>query len=77
MSILRLLMSMYLAILAKAWSFLFALYFASKNQLPGFYVIGTLVESGLVWILKSLTLSSFLMEQFETWILKVPFRAHD
>ena len=63
MSILRLLMSMYLAILAKAWSFLFALYFASKNQLPGFYVIGTLVENGLVWILKSLT---FLMEQFET-----------
>ena len=57
MSILRLLMSMYLAILAKAWSFLFALYFASKNQLPGFYVIGTLVENGLVWILKSLTLS--------------------
>ena len=59
MSILCLLMSMYLAILAKAWSFLLAFLHSWLTWLSKFSLL-------LIWIPKSLTLSSILMEQHET-----------
>ena len=29
---------------------MFSKRFASKNQLPGFYISGTLVQNGLIWL---------------------------